>query len=172
MAASLSDFWRRYHEFFDVNDGSLPEVRFEDVADRNLPRLFAFVCANAERLSDSGFWHLEEQRDVQLRDVPNPALLVAEGTAEAFHFVASGLTVGKAQLPEIGVFVARGEFALDYQPGPQWDHPTVLTFLSLICQLRKLAPEARVTTEPHVVDEWRLAFEREVMQFCDRDAAI
>ena len=172
MEVALSDFWKRYHTSFDEEDGSLPEVRFEDVADENLPRLFERLRSRAEHLSDAGFWDLEHGRDERVAAVPNAAALVAEGKAEGFHFLAVGAAIDGARLPEIGAFVLRGEFALDYQPGPVWDERTFNAFLALICELRQLAPEARVTTEPGVTDDYRAAFEREVAQYCDPKGAI
>lgn len=167
----LSPFWREYHEFFDSNDGSLPEVRFTDVSDANLPHLFEHLQHHASTMSPAGFWDPRNQRDVAVADVPNAAALVAAGTVEPFRIMLSGVQVRGTRIPDIGVFVLRGEVALDYQPGAEWNESRFRALLDLICALRTIAPEASVSTEPFVVEEYRLAFEREVIRHCSSRSA-
>jgi hypothetical protein len=75
------------------------------------------------------------------------------------------------ELPELGVFYAPGEVALDYQPGPDWDQRTFLAFLALLSDLLDVAPGSRVTTEQAVVDEYREDFERAFAAFRAGNAA-
>jgi hypothetical protein len=105
-------------------------------------------------------------------DVPNAAALVAAGAAEAFHILVHSVRVGGVYLPDLGVFVLRGELALDYQPGPEWDASRFYALLDLVCMLKRIAPEATISTEPEVVDHYRRAFEQEVAQYCDGVRAI
>lgn len=165
-SAGPSPFWRKYHEFFYAHDGSLPEIQFTAVSDNNLPKLFDRVRSHASSMSSDGFWDLIGEKDVAVAAVPNAAALVAAGTAESFHVVFEDVQQVETTLSALGVFVLRGELALDYQPGSEWDEVRFLALLDLICDLRMIAPEATVSTEPAVVAEFRIAFEREVARHC------
>ena len=168
----LSDFWREYHGFFNAEDGSLPEIRITGVSDASLPRLFDALRERADSLSDAGIWDLIKGEYIRVADVPNAAALVAAGTAESFHVLLRTVRIAHAELPELGLFVMRGEAALDYQPGSTWDEKRFYALLELVCELSRLAPEAHVGTEPEVVESYRLAFEREVERYCHRDRVI
>ncbi|MEQ1911578.1 MAG: hypothetical protein ABMA15_22365 [Vicinamibacterales bacterium] len=97
--------------------------------------------------------------------MPEAGALVAAGSVDFFHVVFKEVLVAGGSLREIGVFFAPGEVALDYQPGPTWDEAAFVRLLGLLSELRALAPEATVTTEAGVVDEYRSAFERAFAAF-------
>jgi hypothetical protein len=168
---SLGKFWKRYHEYFDEHDGSLPEVRLSGIQAPHLSAVFDRLRGAASRLSESTFWDPRLEQDFLVASVPNAALLVASSAVPSFHVVLQGVRVGGIRVPDIGVFVFPDQVALDYQPGSEWNETALEAFLELVRQASLEAPEAVVETEPEIEEEYRREFALEFAQYCDRVAA-
>jgi hypothetical protein len=116
-------------------------------------------------------WREDLGKEVQLEGGSDAGDLIGSGKVPAFHTVLRNVRSAGLELPELGVFYAPGEVALDYQPGPDWDQRTFLAFLALLSDLLDVAPGSRVTTEQAVVDEYREDFERAFAAFRAGNAA-
>ena len=165
------DFWTKWCTVFLEDDGSLPEVRLTSVSPASVSAIFASLKAAALSLADTALWLVEDERSVSLSEVADPGALVARGEVQFFHSVLRDVRVGTSLLPELGVFVAQDEVSLDWRGGPDWSRTTFLALLDLLCELTRIAPEARVTTEPFVLPEYQSAFEAAFTQHCPSRAA-
>ena len=158
--------WKEIHEFFDTDDGSLPEVRVNYNDTRATASGYALLRKLAATTSPESpcFWAIADDAERLLDSVPNPAALVVSGEAEAFHVVFGGIRLREVIIPDIGVFVFPNQLALDYRMGAEWGSPEVEAFFALLLQLVKLDPQASLSLQagilPDVVARFHTAWRR------------
>jgi hypothetical protein len=166
-----ADFWHHWHTEFEQNDGSLPELRLVDVPPDALSPIWRLLTGRAAAIAPTTLWREDLAQEVELEGGMDAGDFVSSGKVPFFHTVLRKVRSAGLELPELGVFCAPGEIALDYQPGPDWNQRAFLAFLALLSELLDLAPGSRVTTEPAVVDEYREGFERAFAAFRAGNAA-
>jgi hypothetical protein len=136
--------WRKLHNLFDTDDGSLPVIRLTNLSPEGVASIFAFLRSRTTMDLTVLFWHRTLDREERLDAYPNPAQLVATGEADSFQVLARGLSFAGTTLPDLGVFVHPREVVLDYRMGPEWDEAKVLALFELLRQLVELDRGARV----------------------------
>lgn len=158
--------WEKLRPLFDTDDGSLPEVRLTGIGPGGVVGVFGYIRSRAVLNPDATFWHRSPGREETIAAAPDPAGLVAAGEADAFHVLASGLTIGGTVLPDLGVFVFPDEVALDYRMGTGWGEAEMLALFELLRQLTAFAPGAGVVLEPFVRPEVEALFVSEWEAYC------
>ena len=133
------DAWDQLRKLFDTDDGGLYDIRLAGLGEASLVVAFDFIRSRASVMADALFWHTGLQKDQRVADYPDAPRLVAQGTAEPFHVLASGLEFCGAVLPDLGVFVWPDELTLDYRMGPEWDRPQLIALFELLRQLVAVA---------------------------------
>ena len=85
--------WNEIHDFFDTDDGSLPEIRVDYVDKQVIASGYALLRSLAVTTSPESpcFWSIPGAAERLLDSVPNPVALVVSGEAEPFHVVFSDL---------------------------------------------------------------------------------
>ena len=158
---------------FDVDDGSLPEIRLSGMSPDDTPRLYTRLRALAAEIREGArFRDRRVARDAGVDSVPNAAALVAAGDAEPFHFILVSPQVGGVTLPDLGVFVFRDEIALDYQMGPAWGPSEVTAFLGLLDALARSAPGSRLELDETATTDERERFAASVALYRRQRGAV
>ncbi|MDF1503631.1 hypothetical protein [Roseisolibacter sp. H3M3-2] len=167
------DAWRSQVGFlFDPDDGSLPEIRLTGLTAEQTPRVYARLRALAARLNDgASLVDRRAEHEVPVDAVPNAASLVVAGHVDGFHVVLRAPRVGAVVLPDLGVFVAADEIALDYRMGAQWGATEIAALLALLCELHRIAPGSRVELEEHAEAGARERFAAAVARRCAEGGA-
>jgi hypothetical protein len=130
------ELWQRVKSCFEDDDGSLPAIAIEALSGNEVGSLYEWIRANS-RLYNNGFmfWDNGLDRERQLDEVPNAAILVAQYLADPFHFSVEGLTIDGVPLPCLGVFVFQDSIEFDYRMGADWGPPQVVAFFRLLKRL-------------------------------------
>ncbi len=170
--------WTELYDIFDTDDGSLPGIDINNLCPQEVGSIYHFlrtrsILVGSPRHPETGrpcFWHESEQHDVDLDAVPNAALLVAEGTAAAFHIVVKGLTFLGATIPDFGVFVFSESIVLDYRMGKEWGPAQVAALFECLRHMKEIAPSAEITLPEGELPEVRLRFERALWHYCNNGA--
>jgi hypothetical protein len=141
----MKGIWSQVGFLFATDDGSLPSIWVNGLDRDGLAAAYAFLRSLSRTNPDVAFWHTGLEREERLDAWPNAAVLVADGQADPFHFLASGLAVGGVDLPDLGVFVGPEEVALDYRMGRDWDEQRVIGLFELLRRLAAFSPDSQVT---------------------------
>jgi hypothetical protein len=147
--------WRDLRDLFEIDDGSLPEIRVV-YADRRAPVAgFGHLRKRAARVvtHNPSFWSNERNEDVALETVPDAAALVVSGSAEPFHVVLGGIESSGVVLPDLGVFVFSDALYLDYRMGPAWSEAEVRALFELLAELMAFDSQSSLSLEEGVVPE-------------------
>lgn len=128
--------WEELHEFFETNDGSLPEI---------------WINYSHPDATTGGFALLRTRAQSALPEGPlavaNAAGLVTSGSPTGFHVVLMGIASLGVTLPDLGVFVTTEGLALDYRPGADWGPATLEAFFELLADLAALDLNATMSLE-------------------------
>jgi hypothetical protein len=145
---SDSWIWSELRDFFDTDDGSLPEVRVSYAKHDAAATGYSLLRALAKCVVSAEVYVSTMDGDVPLDAVPNAAELVAAGGADPFHVVLGGITIRGETIPDLGVLVFRDQLALDYRMGSAWNAPRLEAFLTLLGQLVELDTSASIEPWP------------------------
>ncbi len=152
------DIWKELHDLFDTDDGSLPEIRIANLSKQEVVRVFGRLQQYCRNINGT-FWSKKDQEDRSIDSVPNAALLVTDGRAEAFHVLCSQLHYAGIAIPDLGVCVSDDEISLDYRMSSQWNSENLRAFFQLLKELAELSANARVRLEKGVLEDVRKKFE-------------
>ena len=128
---------RILHQYFDQDDGSLPEVIVSfPSADAVATALRYLDTLGARNVTVGGgtWWSRTEQVDKPYSGIGD-ALRVLSGEADPLHFVLGGVYVAGCVLPDLGVFVDPDGLCLDYRMGDDWGEHEIAALLALLGNL-------------------------------------
>lgn len=152
----MAAIWDEIRDFFDTDDGSLPEIRIENLSGDTIVKAYAWIRSNSTLISvDAQFWHVPDQSDKHLDVVPNATALVVAGVAEPFHFLAGGLSFQGTVIPDLGVFIFQDAIFLDYRMGPAWGEREVVALFELLRKITGWDSNATISLEEYVIPEMR-----------------
>ena len=164
--------WNEIHDFFDTDDGSLPEICV-DYADKQAAALgYAHLRKLAVTIWPESpcFCAIPGDEERPLDSVPNLAALVVSGQAHAFHVVFSGIQLRGVTIPDIGVFVFPKQLALDYRMGAAWGAAEVEALFALLSQLIVLDPHASLSLEDGILPELAVRFQAAWLRYLTNSA--
>jgi hypothetical protein len=157
---SDSWIWTELRDFFDTDDGSLPEIRITYTKPGAAAAGYALLRQLASRVVTIDPYCSTARGPISLDSVPNAAELVASGEAEPFHIVLAGITIRDTSLPDLGVFTFDDQLALDYRMGPNWNAGRLEALFEVIRQLLVLDQSASIRLEPGVDPDYEARFVR------------
>jgi hypothetical protein len=158
---ATSWLWNEIHDFFDTDDGSLPEIRVDYSDTQATASGFALLRKLAATISPESpcFCSVPGDEERPLDSVPNAAALVVSGQAHPFHVVFDGIQLRGATIPTIGVFVFPDQLALDYRMGAAWRAAEAEALFALLLQLVALDPRATLSLEDGILPELAARFQ-------------
>jgi hypothetical protein len=128
--------WHLVRSSFDLDDGSLPAVELHALSVDEVGHIYASIRTRSGTVVGfPSFWDYESNTERGLDEVPNAALLVAEGKAAAFHFLIEGSLASGVRLPTLGFQIFEDVVAVDYRMGPDWGPLQVFAFFGLLKDL-------------------------------------
>ena len=132
--------------YFEIDDGSLPEIEVEFSSAESLQRAFRhFFYLGAENIAVNGsyLWLRNERREEPFTG-PGDAWLVTDGKADSFHVVLGSINVDSHELPALGVYVDPLTLVIDYRMGQDWSRVKVGALISLLKSLIALGGNVSV----------------------------
>jgi hypothetical protein len=170
---SASWLWEEVRDLFEVDDGSLPEVRVNYSEGRATALGYELIQNRAASIVTDRphFWSKVHAAEVPLSAVPNAAALVVSGESEAFHVVFTGIEFNGTVIPDVGVFVFPDELTLDYRMGSEWNDARVRALFELLAALLALDSKASLSLEDAVLPEIKSRFSEAWQRWCAEHAA-
>jgi hypothetical protein len=132
--------------YFDTDDGSLPEIDVTYAEPSLVPLAFRHLYARGARNVTRGgglIWISETHTEKSFAG-PDDASLVASGVAAPFHVVLADIVGLGCPIPPLGVFVLADRITLDYRMGSEWAPAQIKSLLNLLRELQGLG--GRVST--------------------------
>jgi hypothetical protein len=156
----MMSLWDEFHDAFDTNDGSLPEIDIENVSPDGIAAMWMYLRSRAfAYVGDAWFWHTITQQATPLDSASHAAQLVVTGEAQPFHTILQGITYSGAVIPDLGVFIFPGAIVLDYRKGSNWDAARLTALFELLRQLQSIDPDASISlSKTFFSSKWQAQF--------------
>jgi hypothetical protein len=130
-------------QWFAQRDGSCREVQLRDLSARSTQVIFDELLRRASPTATrETVWHVRRNQKICLADLPDAALLAAEGRVN-LDIVLKGISHEGIALPDLVVSVWPTTLAIDFEPGTAWTDATVTGLLGLLVDVTALAGGAR-----------------------------
>jgi hypothetical protein len=135
---SQRDSYADVERWFTECDESRREVQLCDLTGRSAQMILNELLrrANPTAIRET-VWHVRRNREIALRDLPNAALLAAEGQVN-LDIVLMGISHEGIPLPDLGISVWPTALAIDWAPGTVWTTEVVTGFLGLLADVSAL----------------------------------
>jgi hypothetical protein len=138
------NLWEDVKQFFEVDDGLLPEIYIERLSNHELVSAYEWIMSRCTVARTSSVWSIEQQTDICITELCCPAQDFVEGRIESFRHGLADLHMDGVLLPELSVCIDQGTLSFDYRPGADWNEQAVLALFSLLRAIKTLAPNASV----------------------------
>lgn len=160
--------WNDLRDLFEVDDGSLPEIRIRYVDRRATALGYDILQKRATGVVSPipNFWSKVTEEEIPIAAVPNAAALVVSGEAEPFHVVLGGIDMNGTTIPDLGVFVFSDQIVLEYRMGPHWSHREVSALFELLTNLVTLDTQASISLKDRALDEVKDGFRKAWRHWC------
>ncbi|WLQ15959.1 hypothetical protein O5O45_08535 [Hahella aquimaris] len=152
---------------FTDDEGSLPDIWIENITQDELVKIYGWVMSLTKPAKDAMLWSLEEDRDMLISDIADPAVYYIQGKAESFRHLLDVFTMNGVTIPQLSMCLGDSGVEFDYRMGKEWGPKEVYALFEFLYEIKKIAPAAKVTQSyeggyysPN--SEFALAFE----EFC------
>jgi hypothetical protein len=121
--------------WFTECDEARREVQLCDLTGRSAQLILDELLRRASpTASRETVWHVRRDEEIALGDLPNAALLAAEGHV-SLDIVLTGISQEGIPLPDLRVSVWPTALAIDCEPGTMWTTEVVTGFLGLLADV-------------------------------------
>lgn len=137
--------WDKLHHLFDEDNGSLPDIFVEGVSPEELVEIYSWVLLLTKPYGDPCLWSLEEERDIRIADIPNPALYYIKGKADSFRHGLEEFSFNGVNIPQLTICVGDSCVEFDYRMGEEWGAKELMALFEFLYRIKCIAPDAKIT---------------------------
>ena len=144
----MIDLWERLRNYFDADDGSLPEVFIEKLSSQEVCNVYRWIRSQCDVYCAGGdptLWDRVEQRDVPIKSIDSPAELVVAERAEPFRHGLTNLRISGVDLPHLTIAICPNTITFDYRMGSEWGATQLNAFFDLLFFIQKMVPGAIIS---------------------------
>jgi hypothetical protein len=134
-----------------------PELHLIGLSGEDVVAVVEHLNGRGARWNDRTFYLDEDGIDVTVSERPDVAELVVSGQASHACVGADGIGLDGVVLPTLSMFIHPESIEFFWETGPPWREDHVPVFLTLMRELRDVAPNAALRPDPASVDQYRRA---------------
>lgn len=139
------DIWNELHHLFDEDDGSLPDIFVEGISPEESVEIYSWVLSLTDPYDEPCLWSLEEEKDIRISDIPNPALYYIQGKAESFRHGLEVFSFGGIKIPQLSICIGESGVEFDYRMGKEWGENEIKALFDFFYHIKLIAPSAKIT---------------------------
>lgn len=113
------DYWNELKDFFEENDGSLPDIFIENLTGLEKEEIFGWILGISKFSADSSVYSPKENKPVLTISYSNLVRDFNKGEIEPFRFSLKELKIKETIIPLSSIAVGFNEIELDYQMGKE-----------------------------------------------------
>jgi hypothetical protein len=142
---AFSKIWPRVSHLFEQGDGTYPDIFIEGLSPEQTVAIYQWVMGRCSIYGDPDLWSIEQQQNLPIKEVLDPAKAVVEGRSEGFRHGLLNFHIAGAELCGMTICVESKDcVSFDYVPGADWNEQSVAALFELIGQINRMAPGARI----------------------------
>lgn len=137
--------WPMVRQFFEADDGSLPEIQLENFTDEQFVSVYESVMSQCSIVGEPTVWSESNEKDIPLREVARPAHELISGRIEMFRHGLADLRIDGTRLPLLTICLEKGYISFDYSMGSEWNQQTVAALFEFLWQIQQKFPHAPIS---------------------------
>jgi hypothetical protein len=138
------NYWNELKDFFDEDDGSLPDIFIENLTGPEKEDIFGWILGIVKFSANSSVYSLKENKAVPAISYSNPVRDFNKGEIEPFRFALKEVRIKDIFIPLSSIGVGFNEIEFDYQMGKEWGPLQVEALLEFLAQIKDKVPAARI----------------------------
>jgi hypothetical protein len=135
--------WDEVKEFFDEEDGVIPDIFVDQLSQRDVETVYAWIRSVSTICGEPTLWSIKENRAIPIAVIENPARDFNAGEVETFHHTFD-IEVNGTAIPTLGVFVEDRALAFDYCTGKEWGAQQVIALFEFLSLIKDKCPPVRI----------------------------
>lgn len=138
------NLWEELHHLFEIDDGSLPDIFVENISPNESVEIYSWVLSLTKPYGQPTLWSLEEERDIKITELSNPALYYMQGKSESFRHGLVEFEICGTKIPQLSIAVNESGVEFDYRMGAEWGGKELDALFHFLYQIKRLAPTANI----------------------------
>ena len=140
----MINIWNKLHHLFEKDDGSLPDIFVENITPEEIVTVYSWVLSLTKPYGEPHLWSLEDNRDIKIADIPNPALYYIQGKSEPFRHGLEEFYFNGVKVPQLTIYIGESSIEFDYRMGKEWDEKKLISLFEFLYEIRKIAPKSKI----------------------------
>ncbi len=137
--------WPMVRQFFETDDGSLPDIQLENLTNDQLVSIYETVIRLCSIVGEPTVWSKIDEKEIPLREVAKPANDCLSGRIEMFRHGLADLRIDGIRLQLLNICVEKGYISFDYSMGSEWNPQTVAALFEFLWRIQQKFPHARIS---------------------------
>jgi hypothetical protein len=129
----------------DYDHGWLPDIFVNDLTGKQVHEIYTWVRTQTGIYSDPLAWDRENECDIQLKSMPDPARQFLDGRLESFRHGLELFTFSGVEIPSLTIAVRDESVEFDYRMGAAWGISEVSALFDFLWVIQQMAPNAIIT---------------------------
>lgn len=138
------NIWNKLHHLFEKDDGSLPDIFVENITPDEIVTVYSWVLSLTKPYGEPCLWSLEENRDIKITDISNPALYYIQGKSESFRHGLEEFYFNGVKIPQLTIYIGESGIDFDYRMGKEWNKIKLISLFEFLHEIRKIAPKSKI----------------------------
>ncbi|MBU6955599.1 hypothetical protein [Hahella sp. HN01] len=123
----------------------MPDIWVENITQDELVKIYGWVMSLTRPAGDAMLWSLEEDRDMLISEIADPALYFVQGKAESFRHLLDVFAMNGVAIPQLSICLGDSGVEFDYRMGNEWGPKEVNALFEFLYEIKRIAPSAKVT---------------------------
>ena len=165
------NLWEEIRHLFQDkhDDGTLPDIFVENISPEDSVEIYTWVLSLTSLYSNPTLWSLEEGRDIEIADIPNPAVYFIQGKSEGFRHGLQEFEFNGVKIPQLTIALYGNGIEFDHRMGNDWGENEINALFEFLYKIKCLAPSA-IITQAHEGrydkrnEEFTIAFEKYLIE--------
>lgn len=141
------NLWNELNHLFqnEHDDGTLPDIFVENISPEKSVEIYIWVMSLTKPYGNPTLWSLEEERDIEIAKISNPALHFIQGRSEGFRHGLEEFEFSGVKIPQLSIALNEDGLEFDYRMGRDWGANELEALFEFLFRIKRLAPSAEIT---------------------------
>ncbi len=145
LLGGMMELWNKLCHLFEKDDGSLPDIFVENISSEESVKIYSWVMSLTKPYGEPCLWSLEEERNIPISDLDNPARYYVQGKSESFRHGLQGFIFNGVKIPQLSICVGDTGIEFDYRMGKDWGAKETWALFEFLFHIKGIAPNAKIT---------------------------
>lgn len=114
----------------------------EGVSAEETVEIYSWVMSLAKPAGEPCLWSLEEEKDLKILGISNPALYCTQGKGASFRHGLEEFSYGGVKIPRLSICISQSGVEFDYRMGKRWGEKELVALFEFLYRIKCISPSA------------------------------